>query len=173
MAECAICFEAIAESDRFPLPCQCRAPYCLHCWDRALAAAFNDTGRARCPTCRQPVRVDFDPEGAEGRGRLVFSSDEHSDEGSSSRSEVVNRLAEQCAPLMTRLLRQYGEAHPSLRAMAQDPKAALASLSIRELKAQLKALGGDPAGCLEKADIIEQLAAGENHSRLLPKMPIR
>ena len=93
--------------------------------------------------------------------------------GSSSRSEVVNRLAEQCAPLMTRLLRQYGEAHPSLRAMAQDPKAALASLSIRELKAQLKALGGDPAGCLEKADIIEQLAAGENHSRLLPKMPIR
>ena len=32
---------------------------------------------------------------------------------------MVNRLAEQAAPLMTRLLRQYGEAHPTLRATAQ------------------------------------------------------
>ena len=57
--ECAICFETLAGDDQLPLPCQCRVPYCLKCWDRALAAAFNDVGEARCPTCRTPVRVDF------------------------------------------------------------------------------------------------------------------
>ena len=109
--ECVICFDAIAE--RLVLPCECRVSYCLGCWDRALAASFNSSGRARCPTCRTPVRVNFDPEAAGGRGRLVFSAENEGDE-SEERSDVVNRLAEQAAPLMTRLLRLHGETHPLL-----------------------------------------------------------
>lgn len=58
--ECTICFDAIEESAS--LPCRCRVPYCLRCWDRCLAQSFNSCGQARCPTCRGPVRVDFDAE---------------------------------------------------------------------------------------------------------------
>ena len=72
--DCAICFDPVHAEDRLHLPCRCQLTYCLTCWDRALAAAFNDNGQARCPSCRRPVRVDFDPEaGTHGRGRLVFS----------------------------------------------------------------------------------------------------
>lgn len=156
ITECAICFDHISEA--LPLPCQCQVPYCLTCWDRALAAAFNSSGTARCPTCRGPVRVDFDPEGGNGHGRLIFSAqDEGEDE--TSRSSVVNRLAEQAAPLMARLLRQHGSEHPMLRAMAREPAAALATRPVRKLKALLQQLGGDPAGCVEKADIIERVLA--------------
>ena len=123
--ECAICFDIIDELDRLPLPCQCRVPYCLKCWDRALAAAINDIGRARCPTCRSPVRVDLDPAAAGGRGSLVFSSDPSDDAEAETRAEFVNRLAEQAAPLMTALLRRFGDTHPSLRPIARDQFAAL------------------------------------------------
>ena len=97
-AECAICFDSIGE-DAIPLPCSCRVPYCLACWDRSLAVSFNDTGHARCPTCRTPVRVDFDPEAAGGRGRLVFTR-EDGDQGDidRSRSGVVNRLQSRLHP---------------------------------------------------------------------------
>ena len=152
--ECVICFDAIAE--RLVLPCECRVSYCLGCWDRSLAASFNSSGRARCPTCRTPVRVNFDPEAAGGRGRLVFSAENEGDE-SDERSALVNRLAEQAAPLMTRLLRLHGEAHPLLRPMARDPASSLASRPVSHLKALLQHLGGDPAGCVEKADIIDRL----------------
>ena len=136
--ECAICFELVPPDARLHLPCQCRLTYCLHCWDRALAASFNDSGRARCPSCRRPVRVDFDPEASDGRGRLRFSAD-GSEEG--ERAAVVNRLAEQAAPLMTRTLRQYGEEHPTLRAMARAPaEALLANHSVAELRRMLKEL---------------------------------
>jgi hypothetical protein len=173
--ECAICFNTIAEEDQLPLPCQCRVPYCSACWDRALAAAFNDSGAARCPTCRCAVQVDFDPDGADGRGRLVFTradDDELASLGAAergseaarvamheARAKVVNRLAEQGAPLMTRNLRAYGAQHPYLRAAALDPGVTLAPRPIRELKALLKALGGELAGCVEKADIIERMEA--------------
>jgi hypothetical protein len=152
--ECVICFDAIAE--RLVLPCECRVSYCLGCWDRALAASFNSSGRARCPTCRTPVRVNFDPEAAGGRGRLVFSAENEGDE-SEERSDVVNRLAEQAAPLMTRLLRLHGETHPLLRPMARDPAGSLASRPVSHLKALLQHVGGDPAGCVVKADIIDRL----------------
>uniref|UniRef100_A0A7S1M007 RING-type domain-containing protein n=1 Tax=Alexandrium catenella TaxID=2925 RepID=A0A7S1M007_ALECA len=68
--DCAICFDATAES--VALPCSCRIAYCGRCWDRALAHSFRACGQARCPSCRGPVRVDFDPDAAGGRGRLVF-----------------------------------------------------------------------------------------------------
>ena len=61
------------------------------------------------------MRVDFDPEAGSGngRGRLVFSllsgDEEAAGSSAEARSEMVNRLAGQAAPLMTRLLRRYGE----------------------------------------------------------------
>ena len=142
--DCAICFDPVHAEDRLPLPCRCQLTYCLLCWDRALAAAFNDNGQARCPSCRRPVRVDFDPEAANGRGRLVFSllssDDEAAGSSAQARSEMVNRLAEQAAPLMTRLLRHYGEGHPTLRATAQDPARALAARPIEDLRRMLRSL---------------------------------
>ena len=159
-AECGICFDSLTEGDRLTLPCQCRVPYCLQCWDRSLATAFNNSGRARCPSCRCPVRVDFDPTAS----RLVFSSDSADDATAEPCAEVINRLAEQAAPLMTCKLRKYGEEHPSLRAIARDPVSELSTRSVRECKALLRALAGNAAGCVEKADIIErcQTAAGSD-----------
>jgi len=51
--ECAICFDPLLESERLPLPCRCTVPYCLGCWDRALASSFN---RARGDTQRHLMR---------------------------------------------------------------------------------------------------------------------
>ena len=101
------------------------------------------------------MRVDFESSGKSGR--LIFSSDESAEP--EPPSEVVNRLADQAATLMTRNLRQYGEEHPSLRAMAQDPASALSTRAVRALKALLMDLGGDTAGCVEKADLIERCEA--------------
>merc|ERR1740139_607484 len=67
--ECAICFEPVSQYT--VLPCSCKVSYCLRCWDRALAESFNSCGEARCPTCRAPVCVDFDPD----QSRLVFTRD--------------------------------------------------------------------------------------------------
>ena len=48
--DCAICFEPVHADDRLPLPCRCQLTYCLTCWDRALAAAFNDNGLSSLAT---------------------------------------------------------------------------------------------------------------------------
>lgn len=150
--ECAICFNPLAEDERLPLPCSCNIQYCPACWDRALAAAFNDSGQARCPTCRTQVRVDFDPDGAGGGGRLVFSRAEPDPEGvtpaaqAEARAETVNRLAGQGAPLMARNLREYGERHPHLRWMATDPAGYCESTSLCKLRRVASCLGGELAG---------------------------
>jgi hypothetical protein len=65
--DCVICFEAIAI--KAVLPCDCKLTYCVGCWDRCLAQSFQRSRRARCPTCRTPVRVDFDA----NIGQAVFS----------------------------------------------------------------------------------------------------
>jgi len=150
---CAICFEPVAEEDRTVLPCQCNVLYCLSCWEQALAASFNGAGRARCPTCRLPVCVDFDPAARGGRGRLVFSSGEDL-----TRNQVVNRLAEQAAPLMTRLMRSYGSDHPTLRPLARDTSL-LGERPTHTLMALLEALGGDPSGCNSASGVEPEKAA--------------
>lgn len=66
---CAICWEPVEEG--VVLPCACAASYCNRCWDRSLAHSLNACGSARCPTCRCPVRVDFEA----ATGRMIFSRD--------------------------------------------------------------------------------------------------
>ena len=86
----------------------------------------------------------------------MFSAASDEDGTIESVSQTINRLAEQAAPLMTSSLRAYGEAHATLRAQAED-SSAFASRSIRELKALIVELGGSPAGCLDKTDLVECL----------------
>jgi hypothetical protein len=150
--DCAICMEVLSVDQLIQLPCRCQVTYCLGCWDRALAQAFNDSGHARCPTCRSPVHVAFDPDAGGGRGQLVFSNDDEAE----TREEVVNRLADQAAPLMARYLRQFGESS-SLRDMAQDPTATLSAQSVQRLRTILSSLGGDATNCVEKSDFVEEI----------------
>lgn len=131
--QCVICFEAMAQAMR--LPCDCTVTYCVGCWDRSLAHSFRTCGRARCPTCREPVRVDFDAE----CGQMKFSRDDPDDctdedsGGTPSTSDATShrawqmqrrslqqkrareRLVEQARPAQVRILERYGSAHPSLR----------------------------------------------------------
>ena len=53
--DCAICFEPVHADDRLPLPCRCQLTYCLTCWDRALAAAFNDSGQGSPKPAPEPA----------------------------------------------------------------------------------------------------------------------
>jgi len=135
-SECVICYETVTA--RTELPCACRVDYCAGCWDSALAQSFNACGQARCPTCRAPVRVDFDAESA----RLLFSpqpqeeeedemeeGDYPMDDGGGEREEMQddhaahrsghrralrnrNRLIEQARPAQVRILERYGLAYP-------------------------------------------------------------
>jgi len=109
--ECAICFEPIEH--KTDMPCACKIDYCRHCWDRALAHSINACGRAQCPSCRCPVRVDFDAES----GSLLFSRVEESSIDPAADPEVAyrsarDRLIEQARPAQVRILQQYGVAHP-------------------------------------------------------------
>jgi len=141
-ASCAVCFEPVSESAR--LPCDCAVSYCICCWDRCLAAGLNSAGRARCPTCRTAVRVDFDL----AARRVIFSKEqEDDDEGvddgliediavagdarfapgprtvhnrptAARHARVMERLVEQARPAQILFLQQFGEQQPSLRAAA-------------------------------------------------------
>eukprot|EP01052_Picozoa_sp_SAG31_P003381 SAG31_NODE_129_length_23447_cov_5.010922_7_plen_237_part_00 len=169
-SECAICFDVAEQSAS--LPCLCRVTYCLRCWDRSLAQSFNSSGQARCPTCRAPVRVDFDASAANGAGQMLFSKDDVinvGDGGASfqeiqaAREATVERLAAQAAPVMSRNMQLYGDTHPFLRPCATNPQRELSGWPVRELKQHLAELGGSADGCLEKSDLIKRLveAAGD------------
>jgi len=98
--ECAICFDDIEHTAE--LPCSCNVDYCARCWDHSLAQSLHCTGRARCPTCRCNVHVDFDAD----EGRLVFSPDQARD---SRRSATIDRLIEQARPAQVKILQQFGK----------------------------------------------------------------
>ncbi len=82
------------------LPCDRTALYCHGCWDRALNSKFDQIQAALCPSCRCPVRVDFNPE---TRG-LTFRKSK-----SGSSSQMRQRLQEQVKPVQIQLLEQYGQ----------------------------------------------------------------
>jgi len=76
----------------------------MPCWDKALAQSFNSCGRARCPTCRAAVRVDFDPDSS-----IPSFTQDHED---MDPNNMRQRIAEQMRPVQIRLLKAYGAAHP-------------------------------------------------------------
>eukprot|EP00928_Gymnodinium_smaydae_P079230 TRINITY_DN6320_c1_g1_i1.p1 TRINITY_DN6320_c1_g1~~TRINITY_DN6320_c1_g1_i1.p1 ORF type:complete len:365 (-),score=93.82 TRINITY_DN6320_c1_g1_i1:201-1295(-) len=120
--ECIICFDALkAKGGAVPLPCSCRVAYCASCWDRALASSMATCGRALCPSCRCPMRVDFDAvsgrltfstlRGRGGGGRASGAGEEASaafGAGFGSGDNWRKRLYEQAMPLQIRLLQRYG-----------------------------------------------------------------
>jgi len=108
--ECAICFNEMDHGA--DLPCACLVEYCVTCWDRALAQSFQDSGQAKCPTCRMSIHVDYDAE----KLQLIF--------GKADRQEVPHqrsaqhlfqhqhRLAAQAMPAQIRFLQEFGEQLP-------------------------------------------------------------
>lgn len=109
-AVCAICYDVVEQVA--DLPCRCKVAYCMRCWDRALAESFRKCSIALCPTCREPVRVDFDS----GQGCLRFSREMEFSwpERPLGHSAVeyfehtLARITEQVRPAQIRLLMEYG-----------------------------------------------------------------
>jgi len=122
---CPVCWEPASHTPS--LPCRCRVGYCSGCWDRSLAESYNACGQARCPTCRAPVRVDFDA----GTGQLVFTQEEEKgleeelcrlplEQRCRVRSRVAReRLIQQARPAQVDILQKYGKAQPWLRTGAE------------------------------------------------------
>lgn len=135
--ECAICFDTVTESPS--LPCLCKVSYCFRCWDRCLAQSYQACGRARCPTCRGPVRVDYDQE----KGCLSFSPDiaqELSDDDlAEHRQQAAARLLEQARPAQRRLLEGYGEACPELSSLSRKSPDEMESAEVRRIGAAVEA----------------------------------
>eukprot|EP00929_Paragymnodinium_shiwhaense_P049263 TRINITY_DN24862_c0_g1_i1.p1 TRINITY_DN24862_c0_g1~~TRINITY_DN24862_c0_g1_i1.p1 ORF type:complete len:327 (+),score=62.64 TRINITY_DN24862_c0_g1_i1:71-1051(+) len=184
-AECAVCLEAVEESTE--LPCSCKIPYCFRCWDRCLAESFRNQGQATCPTCRTPVRVDFEAD----KGKLVFSkaaalevtkpthgpppSDASPVEQRAhlqrmyeqdmayqeclrqSYMEDVERIARQAIPAQEKILQAYGDANAALRSVLDKAEEVLQKKSVKELKALVDRVGGTADGCVEKEDIVKRL----------------
>jgi len=111
--ECAICFEPVLQATK--LPCACKVDYCMQCWDRAMARSFQKCNLSRCPTCRSPVRVDYEF----SQDCLVFSKELDAPQGDDSEDgqqeamdyfdRTLERLTEQVRPKQVLLLRQHGE----------------------------------------------------------------
>lgn len=174
---CAICFDSFTESA--VLPCDCTVDYCRGCWDRSLAQAFNDSGLPRCPTCRSPIRVDFNA----AKAVLVFSRESREiptlddlnaipqgDRGrheererlaqriAQMRDEMVERIAMQTSPYQVRLLEQFGAAHPELVDIATSgAMSSIGRLSVEELRRHITANKGSTEDCLEKKDLLLRL----------------
>jgi len=135
------------------LPCSCRTSFCHTCWDRALAASISACGLARCPSCRCPMRVDFDI----SLQRLVFSrvsatfrygydyNGYQSGYTMQSYQDAMGddwqqRLYEQAKPTQIHLLRQYGgRGSESLGGTAVQPWGPWPRSSAPEAQLQLAA----------------------------------
>lgn len=96
-------------------------------------------GRARCPTCRGPVRVDYDQE----KGCLSFAPDtaeELSDADlAEHRHQAVARLLEQARPAQRRLLEEYGDSCPGIRAVSCKDPDKLESAEVRRIGSAVEA----------------------------------
>lgn len=153
LRECVICFNQISRT-AVDLPCACQVDYCEGCWERALAQSFNSCGQARCPTCREPVCVDFDAK----RSRLTYSRQLHSiADVATYRIEAMQKLREQALPAQVDILRRYGRRHTHLGIIARTPETKIVQMSIAELRRCIEELGGSPALCVEKIDLVNRL----------------
>jgi len=140
MAECSICFEELdTVGGAVKLPCDCRVDYCAGCWDRALATSQATQGSACCPTCRTPMRVEYDITIRKlrfHRAPLQVPASPGSESSSSSSSSGMSpeptdsqdmapaedwtrQVYQQARPRQLELLRQYSCMDPKAR---DDPK---------------------------------------------------
>jgi len=119
-SRCVICFEPVG-SHGIKLPCNCKVDYCMQCWDRSLAKSFNACAKARCPTCRTPVRVDFDAQS----GQLAFRPEADDEDADCTR----RRIAEQMRPVQVQRLHDFGSAHQ----LAEDSRS-IAGAAAHALK---------------------------------------
>lgn len=149
--ECSICFDAV--ECPVLLPCQCEAAYCARCWDSALAASYQACSRARCPTCRAPVRARFDAEG----GQLRFSLDDGEEQQPGG---VLAGAADQ-----VRRLREYAAASlplPLLREMASFAGGAAVAARLAAVSALEQRAGGPQCVC---GELLERVSARERAQR--------
>jgi len=170
---CAICFEEV--STQMTLPCTCNVVYCAQCWDRSLAQSFNAYGQARCPTCRGPICVDFDPEEVclvFSRASAPLSTDleglgvhDARTVKEQSKNDAVQKLRQQALPAQVRLLQKHGWRHPGLKEMASAPEVELRRMPVSELSQHMATLGGSsvdsssPQGTdCEKEELVRCLA---------------
>lgn len=131
-AECSICFEELSSvGGAVPLPCDCRVDYCSGCWDRALATSQAIQGAACCPTCRTPMRVEYDislrkmrflraSEAAPPASPGAASSSSSSSSPGPPEDEVADedwtrQVYKQARPRQLELLRLYSAADPKAR----------------------------------------------------------
>eukprot|EP00928_Gymnodinium_smaydae_P006457 TRINITY_DN1228_c0_g3_i1.p1 TRINITY_DN1228_c0_g3~~TRINITY_DN1228_c0_g3_i1.p1 ORF type:complete len:284 (+),score=35.32 TRINITY_DN1228_c0_g3_i1:153-1004(+) len=96
---CAICYEDLPAVS---LPCSCRVHICTFCWDRSLAESAAARGRPECPTCRTPLKVEYDA----AAGLLRFEQDPQSLEP----AEWQARLGLEVRSAQVRLLKDCGDA---------------------------------------------------------------
>eukprot|EP00931_Biecheleriopsis_adriatica_P014481 TRINITY_DN11630_c0_g1_i3.p1 TRINITY_DN11630_c0_g1~~TRINITY_DN11630_c0_g1_i3.p1 ORF type:complete len:246 (-),score=45.37 TRINITY_DN11630_c0_g1_i3:83-820(-) len=137
------CFEEILVSMK--LPCSCKVAYCVRCWDRSLAESLHHSGHPRCPTCRMPVRVDFDPE----KGALAFTLESRQAASICVQTDVMSlehlriyqqRLTNQAKPVQLRLLQEHFSALPE--ALQQQSDAAAMAAQPDQVHAQPKCVCG-------------------------------
>lgn len=110
---CTVCFEEFDADGIVRVPCRCIAFYCHRCWDRSLNNKYDQTKVAQCPTCRCPIRVDFDPD----IQRLKFNKMEFAEKD----LEMRQRLQEQTKPFQIQLLEQFGSIEEFYAAEPRGP----------------------------------------------------
>merc|ERR1712151_1365821 len=153
------------------LPCQCKLHYCRSCWDTALANSFSQCGQPRCPSCRAPVRVDFDTD----TNRLVFTP-EAVDTTFASQRELLQRIRQEyesqlAAPPSEESFRRFLHAHTEFEALKnfdQNRHRTVEKLRHQAMPAQinilkqvgednpsLKRIVGHPSDVLAKASVGE------------------
>lgn len=167
-SQCAVCFDDVDKAMSQCLPCACNVVYCALCWDRSLAQSFNSTGEARCPTCRLPVCVDFNPD----KNCLVFSRavvqpppDQECIRSRNtarqrlecSRQEAVQKLRQQAAPAQMRLLISHGNKNPDLSHLAHTALDQIRRMTVSELRGHIESVGGSIADCIDKEDLVNLL----------------
>eukprot|EP00747_Dinoflagellata_sp_TGD_P164862 gnl/TRDRNA2_/TRDRNA2_185394_c0_seq1.p1 gnl/TRDRNA2_/TRDRNA2_185394_c0~~gnl/TRDRNA2_/TRDRNA2_185394_c0_seq1.p1 ORF type:complete len:316 (+),score=68.22 gnl/TRDRNA2_/TRDRNA2_185394_c0_seq1:87-1034(+) len=161
--ECVICFDDIRSAGgAVQLPCDCKVTYCNLCWDRALAASITACNSALCPSCRTPMRVDYDA----SEGRLAFSRAPTSpDGGDASEDGWRKRLYEQAKPMQIRLLQEYGRRHQQAIASASDTSdAASVAEAAASSSSDRQTTEGEDRVPAEKAD-------GEGENLQQPEQP--
>lgn len=133
------------------MPCNCKVDYCAQCWDKALAKSFNACAKARCPTCRAPVRVDYVAE----TDSLAFSAEGEEEDVDKTRQ----RIGSQLRPVQVHMLRGFGSQHPLPAASPLPPTGTLAAASHQDVDSHVQSV---VAPAQPEREVNEQVVKGED-----------